>query len=100
MQSNSSKTVTIGGKEYDCDDLAEREREKLKKRRTYQKKYSKKRESTKNVDRIEEATDVVEESIENRIKKGDKVPESEVKGLIKRLENTIKDLRELRKKAS
>ena len=59
--------IVIGDKEYDCNDLADREREKLKKRKLTAKKASQKRESTKNVQRIVKATDLVEESIQDRI---------------------------------
>jgi len=96
---NKKETVKIGDKEYDCDDLAEREREKLAKRRKSSKKTAKKRESTKNVDRIEKATDIVEENIEERMDKGE-VKVKEVKTIITRLESTIDQLKQLRKKAS
>lgn len=92
--------IVIGDKEYDCNDLADREREKLKKRKLTAKKASKKRESTKNVQRIAKATDLVEESIQDRIDQGKDVGAKEVEGMIKRLEKTVSNLKELRKQAS
>ena len=92
--------IVIGDKEYDCNDLADREREKLKKRKLTAKKASKKRESTKYVQRISKATDLVEESIQDRIDQGKDVGAKEVEGMIKRLEKTVSNLKELRKQAS
>jgi hypothetical protein len=93
-------TVTINDQELDCDDLAEREREQLAKRRKSSKKQAKKRESTKNVQRVTKTVDLVRESISDRIEKGEDIGKREIEGLIKRVEGAITELKELRKKAS
>jgi hypothetical protein len=93
-------TVKIGDDEFDCDDLAERERKQLANRRKTTAKSSKKRESTKNVEKVEKATDLVEKSIEKRKDQGKTVSLTEVETMIGSTKGLIRKLEGLLKKAS
>ena len=98
--SDKKPTVKIGDDEFDCDDLAERERKQLANRRKTTAKSSKKRESTKNVEKVEKATDLVEKSIEKRKDQGKTVSLTEVETMIGSTKGLIRKLEGLLKKAS
>lgn len=91
-QSEKSKIV-----DWDCDELIEKEKAKLKKRKSAQKKRSNKSEPTKQRERVEKVTATVEKSIKERIKSGKSVSKKEVTSLIEMYEREITDLKKLLK---
>lgn len=83
--------------DWDCDDLIEKEKAKLKKRKTAAKKRDKKTEKTKNNERVDKVVEIVEDGIKDRISKGKPVTKAEVEGLIRRYEEAIADLNKILK---
>jgi hypothetical protein len=83
--------------DWDCDDLIEKEKAKLKKRKAAQKKRSSKSEPAKQRERVEKVTTTVEKSIKERIKSGKSVSKKEVMSLIEMYESEINDLKKLLK---
>ena len=83
--------------DWDCDELIEKEKAKLKKRKAAQKKRSSKSEPTKQRERVEKVTATVEKSIKERIKSGKSVSKKEVLSLIEMYEREIADLKKLLK---
>lgn len=81
--------------DWDCDELIEKEKAKLKKRKAAQKKRSNKSEPTKQRERVEKVTATVEKSIKERIKTGKSVSKKEVLSLIEMYEREIADLKKL-----
>lgn len=81
--------------DYDCDELIEKEKEKVKKRKANALKKAsepKKTEATKNKERIEKVTEVIETNIEKRIEKG-QVSKSELQKLIAETEALLTKLK-------
>jgi len=93
-------TVKIGDEEYDCEELAERERKQLSNRRKSTAKRNKKSESSKNVEKVKDTTKKVEESLDERIDQGKTVSVSEVETMIGSTKGLIRKLEGLLKKAS
>ena len=77
----------------ECQELIDKEKVALKKRKISAKKAAAKPESKKNVERISKATDVVEKSIKERKSAGKKPTIAELKALIKEHEEAIKMLK-------
>jgi hypothetical protein len=95
----SGKKIKIGDEEFDCDDLAEREAKRVKERRKRYDENKTKRPATKNSDRIEKTTELIEKSIEKRISQGKTVSKSEIEKMIEKAEALIRKLKKLLKDA-
>jgi hypothetical protein len=83
--------------DYDCDDLIEKEKQRLAKRKKAEKKREAKPEPAKQRERVDKVTDVVENSIKERIASGKPVKKAEVEALIRQYEEAITDLKKILK---
>ena len=90
-------TVNIDGEEVDCDDLIAEEKERLAKRRKSSKEYSKKRESTKNIARVKSAKEQIENSLNERLDKGEMPSKSEIEKLLSQAKDLLSILEEYAK---
>jgi hypothetical protein len=90
-------TVNINGEEIDCDDLIAEEKERLAKRRNSSKEYSKKRESTKNIARVKSAKEQIENSLNERLDKGEMPSKSEIQKLLSQAKDLLSILEEYAK---
>lgn len=83
--------------DYDCDDLIQKEKERLAKRKKSDAKREKKPESVQQKERVERVNETVVKSIEERVEKGEKVSKSEIESLISSLEKQINVLKQILK---
>ena len=84
--------VVIDGEEYDCDDLIERRLKQQAKKKAYNKEQSKKRESTKNKERMDKVAKNVIKSIQERLDDGKPVSKTEINKLIQECDDLLKKL--------
>jgi len=86
-----------GMTDEECEELIKKEKERLAKRKKAEKKREAKPEPAKQRERVDKVTDVVENSIKERIASGKPVKKAEVENLIRQYEEAIADLKKLLK---
>ena len=93
--------------EVDCDDLIAKEKKRRAKKKAAATKREKKSDSSKNIERVEKASEIAEKSVIDRVQSGDKVSLAEVRKLkdeyvagVKTLEDLLKKIKSGSKKAT
>jgi hypothetical protein len=86
-----------GMTDAECEELIQKEKERLAKRKKAEKRREAKPEPAKQRERVDKVTDVVENSIKERIASGKPVKKAEVEALIRQYEEAITDLKKILK---